>query len=724
MISKKKLLYIYFKVFICILFFFPLFTQADTIIDFNNEKSIIRIGSNVSILEDKENKLSAEKAFDANEYKAAKQDVPNLGISSSTFWIKFTVKNSTSTENLSLQIDQPTIDYLEFYSKDSANRIQSTKLGNSDVFSARKYNSQNYFFDFSIPKNSTRTFLIKTHTGEQLLLPMSIGPKDQLLEEDHNKGVVFGVYCGIILVMFLYNIFIYISVRDQSYIYYGLHTLLVGITQASFLGYSFKYIWPNFPWLERESIYLFTCLVSIVGIQFMRSFLQTKVEVPRLDKIFKIFFVLYTLCIILSFIGQHNIAYQLIQMVQSSVALYILAVAIVIAKTGNRPAKYYLIAWSILLIGILVFALKDFGILPYNNFTSLTMVIGSALEVILLSFALADKINIYKKEKEASQAQALDTLKENARIIEQQNVILEEKVKDRTQALEQSNKDLNTTYTNLKETQAQLVNAEKMASLGQLTAGIAHEINNPINFVSANVNPLRRDINDMLLILEKYEEIKPDESPNHKLTEINQLKTELDSIYLVEEMKSLLNGIEEGAKRTAEIVKGLKNFSRLDENDLKNAQINEGIDSTLSILKNGMKNEIEVIKEYANLPEIECYAGKMNQVFMNIINNSVQAIFAVRKPHFKGQIKIKTEEFGDKIIISISDNGIGMNEKVKERIFEPFFTTKDVGEGTGLGLSIVYNIIESHDGEIKVNTEEGNGTEFIITLPKSQINMN
>jgi signal transduction histidine kinase len=295
--------------------------------------------------------------------------------------------------------------------------------------------------------------------------------------------------------------------------------------------------------------------------------------------------------------------------------------------------------------------------------------------------------------------------------------VLERKVTERTVELEKANVEINLALNNLKETQAQLVDAEKMASLGQLTAGIAHEINNPINFVSANVKPLKLDVEDILSVIKKYEELEGSKNLEKDLLAIQEYKNSIDLEYVKEEVDILLSGIEDGAKRTAEIVTGLKNFSRLDETDIKQANINEGIESTLVLLKNLLTPNIKVIKELGDLPLIECLPGKLNQVFMNLFSN---ALYAIKKKglEFDQFLKITTLETADNIILVVEDSGIGMSEQVKHKIFEPFFTTKDVGEGTGLGMSIVFKIIETHQAKIEVESTEGVGTKISIILKK------
>ena len=273
------------------------------------------------------------------------------------------------------------------------------------------------------------------------------------------------------------------------------------------------------------------------------------------------------------------------------------------------------------------------------------------------------------------------------------------------------NEALNSALDDLKKTQAQLIDSEKMASLGQLTAGVAHEINNPINFVSGNVKPLQRDIEDILEVLHTYDKIIEAEKLENNFKAIQELKEKIDFEFVLSEINNLLDGIGEGAARTAEIVKGLRNFSRMDEHELKPANINQGLDSTLLILHNKLKQRIEIIKDYGDLPDIMCYPGQLNQVFLNILNNAQEAIEG------EGSIYIKTCQEGNVVKISIKDTGKGIPEHVRKKIFDPFYTTKEIGKGTGLGLSISYGIIEKHNGKIDVVSIPEKGSEFIITLP-------
>ena len=267
----------------------------------------------------------------------------------------------------------------------------------------------------------------------------------------------------------------------------------------------------------------------------------------------------------------------------------------------------------------------------------------------------------------------------------------------------ETNAELNHVITELKSTQIQLIQSEKLASLGQLTAGIAHEINNPINFVTSSVGSLKRDFDDVLLVLNTY---KSDPE------KVEALKKEIDFDFTIEEIQQLILGINEGADRTSEIVKGLRNFSRVDEGEFKIVDIHEGLNSTILLLHPKFGDKIKIEKNYGSVPMINCFPGQINQVFMNIMSNAADAI-----ENENGKIIITTSVNNNNVLISIKDNGKGMSDETKQKIFDPFFTTKDVGKGTGLGMSIAYGIIEKHNGSIDINSTIGIGTEFIITLP-------
>lgn len=265
--------------------------------------------------------------------------------------------------------------------------------------------------------------------------------------------------------------------------------------------------------------------------------------------------------------------------------------------------------------------------------------------------------------------------------------------------------------TELQEAQTQLIQNEKMSSLGQMVAGIAHEINNPVNFIYGNLNHAREYTNDLLDLIQLYQDEYPEPQSS-----IEAASEDIELEFIREDLPKLLDSMKVGANRIRQIVLSLRNFSRLDEAEMKAVDLHEGIDSTLLLLNNRLKHGINVVKDYGDLPLVDCYPAQVNQVFMNIISNATDALLSVEDMADR-TITIATTASASHAIVKIRDNGPGIPDRIIGRLFDPFFTTKPIGKGTGLGLSISYQIMQKHQGTIAVNSAPDKGSEFTITLP-------
>ncbi len=279
-------------------------------------------------------------------------------------------------------------------------------------------------------------------------------------------------------------------------------------------------------------------------------------------------------------------------------------------------------------------------------------------------------------------------------------------------AVNQRTQELHQALHELQISQAQLIQTEKMSSLGQMVAGVAHEINNPVNFIHANLDYAKNHVKDLLKLVNLYQHEYSEPTPV-----IRDCIDDIELEFLAEDFPKIFDSMNTGTERIRNIILSLRNFSRLDEASLKLTDIHEGIDSALLILNSQLEQQIKIVKHYGDLPLVECYPAQLNQVFMNILNNAIYALMAAPELSDK-QIDIQTAiSTPGHVQVTIRDRGIGIPAHIKDKIFDPFFTTKDVGKGTGLGLTVCYEIVQKHRGQISVNSSPEIGTEFIVTIP-------
>lgn len=369
---------------------------------------------------------------------------------------------------------------------------------------------------------------------------------------------------------------------------------------------------------------------------------------------------------------------------------------VILLDTSKQQSEFYRFMHKIIILSLLLcsalfaFAYKILGRVDRDLVGTREQLFGQIENASQIN-ALLEKENLERRNAE-----------ENLR---QLNNELERRVTARTQELEHA-------YDDLRSKQITILHQDKMAGLGQLAAGVAHDINNPIGFVANNLSELSSYTKDLCRFIEEQGQALESSDPDTDIIEaLSERRRDLKVDEIIEDLDDILKESLEGTERVSKIVQNLRSFSRLDEDDFEMADLEDCLDSTINITANELRYKAEVVRNYAQIPPLKCFPGQLNQVFMNLLINAAQSM------QDYGTVTVSTWEEGGSACISVADTGSGITEEIRERIFEPFFTTKPVGSGTGLGLSIAYDIIKKHEGTMHVESAEGQGTSFVIKLP-------
>jgi two-component system NtrC family sensor kinase len=459
----RFLAYIY-----CIILQVLPFTNAhcQNVLDINSGKQEVPIFENYAYYIDTKHTDNAEDIL-KRKFIVSSGKVPVYPIGTDNVWIRFTVQNSTNSDRLYLDLRYTNLSKITLYKASVQSILPLDSAGNAQPVSCDSCIVPNFTFQLNQAQNTIQTYFLNIQSVHPIIAPVYVCTSKKLNYTNSLQIIIVALFTGTLCSMLIYNLFLFFVVKDKSYLIYVLYTAAILLAQLTAGGYMYKYFWPNLSFLNSYSVVLTTGLSIITGVTFTINFLHIKVNAYKTYWLFICLIVFAILDIALIFFHYFYLSYTLVNYISILTGAVIFITSIRIARRGYSPAYSYFIAWSAIVIALILLALRNIGVLPYNNFTSNIVYVGSVLEATLLSIALADKINIFRKEKEQSQAESLRISKENERLIQQQNIILEQKITERTKALEQ-------TLNELKDAQIQLVESEKMASLGQLTAGIAH----------------------------------------------------------------------------------------------------------------------------------------------------------------------------------------------------------------------------------------------------------
>jgi signal transduction histidine kinase len=626
-------------------------------------------------------------------------DINKVNHKDQHFWLALRLKNSGKS-NKELLIGTTKFDFINFYVGDTINGFTKTKGGllcpNKDREIIKGPTS---FVKFSINSQQEKIIYLEVRNirkpdFDYAPVPIKIFEKNTFYKRSiSNQNFLFFVL-GAILLMALYNFFIYWIVKDAAYLYYVGYNLafcsFVLITEGGFIQRFFVDSYYQFTLVNHAG-----AIILIFYIVFAKKMLNIKHWYPQADKLLSILFVMYLFSELFTVLEFNTLA-TVLNFTLSSLTLNVIAViaGLIYFKKQYLPAKYFFSALLFYFTGAIIMILQMLEVLPDRIFGlgwSGFLLSGEVMQLTFFSLSLASRFAVIRQQLAKEELEKEKILRQKdielKAILEKENEILEQKFQARTRELEAS--------------QSRLVQQEKLASLGQLTAGIAHEIKNPLNFVTNFSEVGNELINEFLK------------------TENTQERKELSI-----DLKQVLNKINEHGKRADSIVKSMLEHSRSSKGETTLTDINKLCEEYLNLSYHGMRaNNVdfncEIIKEFADgLPKINVVREDLSRVILNLLNNAFYAVSEKFKENSEYQpvVKLITSLERNHLLIKIWDNGYGIPVDIISKIFEPFYTTKPTGIGTGLGLSLSYDIIKAHGGDLKVVSVLNNFTEFTISL--------
>jgi signal transduction histidine kinase len=681
------------KIFLLsVLLVFQCVVATAQVIPWDGQSDYIDIGNQVQFLEDAQGSLSFEDVSSDSfnsEFQSSEKVILNFGFTESVYWLKFSFNNA-SDEPLILELAHAFLPIADLFYRDASGQVQQIEAGYNVPLNQKEV--KHHFQVYPLPKGRHDFYLRLISNSHPLKLQIH---KESAYDiKTYRQRLVYGFYLGFMVFVILSNLFFYVTLRSHLYLFYA-GIVLVYISYASAVMDGFiLYFFP------RVDLMFWYITIPTLGVPlqllYAKVFLEVKHYHPRLAR--------YTNGLIIYFFAYMVIKFFLplttvlaVNTVHALVSFFAMGyLGIATARKGNRLGNYFALAYFIYFLLVLTEATYIQIGKPGYFFELSHVALATLIEAFLLSFLLSKKFEFEKKDaeqvKEEAQRQLLQKTLENEKMVKEQNVVLEREVSKRTE-------ELNSTIRNLKQTQDKLIQSEKMASLGELTAGIAHEIQNPLNFVN-NFSEVSVELMDEL-----QEELQKGD--------LNEVKT------LSYDVRQNLEKITQHGQRASAIVRGMLSHSRSKSGEKELISLNTLADEFLRLSYHGLRAKdkgfnADFKEDFdESLPKIKGAPQDLGRVLLNIINNAFQACSGYAQNPL---VTVRTYQEGNQVVLTIKDNGPGIPAEIKDKIFQPFFTTKPTGQGTGLGLSISYDIVKAHGGTLEVESMPGE-TVFILALP-------
>lgn len=585
--------------------------------------------------------------------------VPNYGYSPSVFWARVEVQRESTDQVLwYLMLAFPTMQSIDVYTVQAGQVLQHMQGGSALPFSARPVKLPDHVFPLFLPAGVRAEVYVRISGESSKTLPLSILDADALRDTSNSRLGAIWAYVGLMIGLAFYNALLYLTVRERIFLLYWWYTLALIVVAMTLTGLASQYLWPSAGEYNLQLLLVGICVVVQLGTLFFMEFLQTRTTF-RLAHLSSVFWViLLGVLMVASFWMPFHIAMSSVLVVVVLVCGIGIVLALMAIRAGNIAARHYLMSWLPLILGVIGYVSSAMGWIPVYAVTTNGIFVGSALQAVMLSLALADRMRLMKNEKDAALRQ--------------------------------------------------MMQQEKMASLGMLSAGVAHEINNPNNFIRVGIGNLSARVGELKSFIE--------ESLEDDASEVRDIFREKFA-----SIESQADIVREGTHRIDTIVKGMRAGSRADTDEMTIVNPVAGLRATVELVRPTWKTVAQFDTEsLVAEARVRGSASQLNQVFTNFMINACHAIEDRQQlgaGQERGLVTLSSSLEGGQLIIRIADNGCGMSEAVQQRLFQPFFTTKTGERGTGLGMGICKKIVEEHGGRIQITSREGAGTTMSIVLP-------
>ena len=649
--------------------------------------------SNVEVLVDPEGRLTIEQIRKSGTFSRFEEPIVNLGITSDVCWIRAQILNTSDHDEWIAEIAYPPLDFIDFYYERPDGTVVRQRGGDRISFVNRFISFRNPNFRIELPAGEMTMVWVRVQTSSALQVPIEFFTKTRFSERIGSESFGFGVYYGLLLMVLAFNVVLALMTRDSIYIGYLGYLISYLVFQLSLNGVLFWFFLGEFPDVANGLLLVSFFLAVVGALTFTRLFLELSVTFSLADRVLKVSSYFCLLWVVLSLVVDYGVVIHVAAPVGVMFPILTLGAGVLVWRQGHHHARLFVVAWTFFLLGCIIFGLRSMGLLPANAFTLYAIQAGSTLEVVLLTLAIGERIARLRAERDI----ANDALSDSYELLDRETAIRD-----------QLRTEVGLLRQEVAETSDKLLEADRLATLGTVMAGIAHDIANPSSMILTRSHHLKETSDETETLLKSLIGV-PDSPDAIEVTDQFSEK--------FERLRCASDDIGMAAKRISSINSAVRNQAR-GSSWARDARLLKIVDECRVIL--GVKLMDITVQVHEEIPvELTCRRSQIGQVIMNLLNNAADAVHSASQSSNTPEISISLEYRDDDVVIQVEDSGEGIQEDDISKIFEIFYTTKSVGEGTGLGLAIVSRIVEEHAGYIEAGRSQVlGGAQITVVLPR------